>query len=109
MKYTLIWPNGAILDNKLVYDNIQDACAAKKVGRGTVRLLLSVAACVTMWAVEWDIKPNENGANGLIYGGFRHFVAAGLSRAEAFRRRLQLDAANATNVNMYEYVRQIID
>lgn len=110
MKYTLIWiDSGAVLDSSIVCESIQEAIEAKKRFQKTVRRNTAPAACVTAWAVEWDIKPNKNGANGLIYGGFRHFVTAGLSRSEAFRRRIQLDAVSAKNVNMYEYVRQIID
>lgn len=110
MKYTLIWiDSGAVLDSSIVCDSIQKAIEAKKRFQKSVRRNIGPAACVTAWAVEWDIKPKEDGANGLIYGGYRHFVTAGLSRSEAFRRQMQLDAARATSVKMYEYVQRIID
>lgn len=110
MKYTLIWiDSGAVLDSSIVCDSIQEAIEAKKRFQKTVRRNTGPAACITAWAVEWDVTPERNGVNGLIYGGLRHFVSAGLSRAEAFRRRMQLDAARATSVKMYEYVQRIID
>lgn len=111
MKYTLIWAdNGAILDNKIVCDSIQEAYAKKKKYQKSVRLMVSPAACVTMWAVEWDAeRPITNDRNSIIYSGLKHFISTGLSRAEAFRKRLMLDAAHAKSVRMYEYVRQIID
>lgn len=110
MKYTLIWSDsGAVLDSAIVCESIQEATEAKKRFQKSVRLNTSPAACVTAWAVEWDIKPEQDGANCLIYGGYRHFVTAGLTKTEAFRRRLQLDAARAANVKMYEYVQRIID
>lgn len=111
MKYTLIWAdNGAILDNKIVCDSIQDAYAAKKKYQKSVRLMVSPAACVTMWAVEYDAeRPIVNDRNSIIYSGLRHFVIAGLSRLDVFRTRLRLEAGNCKNVRVYEYVRQIID
>lgn len=111
MKYTLIWADtGAILDNKIVCDSIQDAYAAKKKYQKSVRLMVSPAACVTMWAVEWDAeRPVVNDRNNIIYSGLKHFVMAGLSRLEAFRTRLRLEAAKSRNVRVYEYVRFIID
>lgn len=110
MKYTLIWiDSGAVLDSSIVCDSIQEAIEAKKRFQKTVRWYTGPAACITAWAVEWDVKPEEDGKNGLIYGGYRHFVTAGLSRAEAFRRRMQLDGARAESVKMYEYVQRIID
>lgn len=109
MKYTLIWAdNGAILDNRIVCDSIQDAYAAKKKYQRSVRLMVSPAACVTMWAVEWDAE-REPVNETIFFSWYKHFIATGLSRAEAFRKRLMLDAAHAKNVRMYEYVRQIID
>lgn len=109
MKYTLIWAdNGAILDNKLVCNSIQDAYAAKKKYQRSVRIIVSPAACVTMWAVEWDAECEP--VNGtILFSRHKHFIATGLSKAEAFRKRLMLDAAHAKSVRMYEYVRQIID
>lgn len=110
MKYTLIWiDSGAVLDSSIVCESIQEAIEAKKRFQKTVRRNTGPAACITAWAVEWDVTPERNGANGLIYGGLRHFVSAGLSREEAFRRRIQLDAARAEFVKMYEYVQRIID
>lgn len=110
MKYTLIWiDSGAVLDSSIVCDSIQEAIEAKKRFQKTVRRNTGPAACITAWAVEWDVKPKEDGANGLIYGGYRHFFEAGMSRAEAFIRRIQLDAARGTSVRMYEYVQRIID
>lgn len=109
MKYTLIWTdNRAIIDNKVVYDSIQDACAAKKIYRSSVRRLLAVAACVTMWAVEWNAE-REPVNETIFFSWYKHFISTGLSRAEAFKKRLMLDAAHAKDVKMYEYVRQIID
>ena len=110
MKYTLIWiDSGAVLDSSIVCDSIQEAIEAKKRFQKSVRRNTAPAACITAWAVEWDVTPKRSGVNGLIYGGYRHFVTAGLSRADAFRRRIQLDAARATSVRMYEYVQRIID
>lgn len=110
MKYTLIWiDSGAVLDSSIVCESIQEAIEAKKRFQKTVRRNTAPAACVTAWAIEWDVTPERNGVNGLIYGGYRHFVTAGLSRSEAFRRQIQLDAARATSVKMYEYVQRIID
>lgn len=107
MKYTLIWiDSGAVLDSSIVCDSIQEAIETKKRFQKTVRRHTGPAACVTAWAVEWAVKSKEDNANG---GGYRHFVTAGLSRAEAFRRQIQLDAARATSVKMYEYVQRIID
>lgn len=110
MKYTLIWAdNGAILDNKIVCDSIQDTYAVKKKYQKSVRLMVSPAACVTAWAIEWENSPKADKKNGVIYGGFRHWVTSGLSRLEAFKTRLRLEAANCKNIRVYEYVRQIID
>lgn len=113
MKYTLIWvDSGAVLDSNIVCESIQEAIETKKRFQKSVRLNTSPAACVTAWAVEWEKKPDERSAKdakGLIYGGYRHFVSAGLTKAEAFRCRIQLDAARASFVKMYEYVQRIID
>lgn len=109
MKYSLIWAdNGAILDNKIVCDSIQDAYAKKKKYQKSVRLMVSPAACVTMWAVEWDAE-REPVDEAIFYSGYKHFIVSGVTKAEAFKKRLMLDAAGAKNVKMYEYVRQIID
>lgn len=111
MKYTLVWgDNGAILDNKLVCNSIQDAYAAKKKYQKSVRLMVSPAACVTMWAVEYEAeRPIANDKNSIMYSGLKHFVMSGLSRLDAFRTRLRLEEENCKNVRVYEYVRQIID
>lgn len=111
MKYTLIWAdNGAILDNKIVCDSIQDVYAAKKKYQKSVRLMVSPAACVTAWAVEWDAeRPITNDRNSIIYSGLKHLVLTGMSRVDAFKTRLRLEAGNCKNVRAYEYVRQIID
>lgn len=109
MRYTLIWAdNGAVLDPNLVCDSIQDAYAAKKKYQKSIRLNTSPAECATAWAVEWEAERAPVN-NGLIYSGFKHFVTAGLSKVEAYKKRLQLEAAYAKNVRMYEYVRYIID
>lgn len=109
MKYTLIWTDyRSIIDNKMVYDSIQDACAAKKKFQRNVRIMVSPAACVTMWAVEWDEEREPvNGA--IFYSWYKHFIVSGITKVEAFKKRLMLDAAGAKSVKMYEYVRQIID
>lgn len=112
MKYTLIWAdNGAILDNKIVCNSIQDVYAAKKKYQRSVRLMVSPAACVTMWALEYDAEYpiSKNDRESIIYSGAKHYVVLGLSRPEAFRKRLMLEALHVKNVKMYEYVRQIID
>lgn len=109
MKYTLIWADtGAILDNKIVCDSIQDVYAAKKKYQKSVRLMVSPASCFTAWAVEWDAE-REPVNDTIFYSGYKHFFTTGLSKVEAFKKRLMLDAAHAKNVKMYEYVRQIID
>lgn len=111
MKYTLIWAdNGAILDNKIVCDSIQEAYEAKKKYQRSVRLMVSPSACVTMWAVEYDAeRPIVNDRDSIIYSGLRHLVIAELSRLNAFKTSLRLKAENCKNVRVYEYVRQIID
>lgn len=111
MKYTLIWADtGAILDNKIICDSIQETYAAKKKYKKSVRLMVSPAACVTAWAVEYEAeRPIANDKNSIIYSGLKHFVMAGLSRLDAFITRLRLEAGNCKNVRVYEYVRQIID
>ena len=110
MKYTLIWAdNGEILDNKIVCDSIQDAYAKKKKYQKSVRIMVSPAACVTAWAIEWEDKLKADGEKGVVYGGFRQCITSGVSRVEAFKMRLRLESLNCKNVRVYEYVRQIID
>lgn len=111
MKYTLIWiDSGAVLDSSIVCDSIQEAIEAKKRFQKTVRRNTAPAACVTMWAVEYDAdRPIVNDRNRIISSGLMHFVISGLPKLTALKTRLRLEMSRSKNVKMYEYVQRIID
>lgn len=118
MKYTLIWAdNGAILDTKLVRDSLQEILAAKKRYQKSVQLMTSPAQCATAWAVQWkkreELKdengePIEDEGGGIIFHVIGK-IESGLKKVEAYKKKIQAEAAGAENVKMYEYVSVIID
>lgn len=118
MKYTLIWAdNGAILNTKLVRDSLQEILEAKKRYQKSVQLMTSPAQCATAWAVQWKKKEELKDENGEViedYTGEKVTtligkLESGLSKVEAYKKKIQAEANGAESVKMYEYVSVIID